>query len=446
MPWLLYSWPKWVTQKVICDQCACWREFESLSHVLFFRILPSYIYSYRLTAHSPNELLPMTHIMRTALYSVFIGLLITAVGCSSTPQELEDAGKPLPLDSFTKRVSFDKQWDRNVGAGQGKLYSRLTLAAMPEGICAASVNGRAACYDNQGDKIWARKLGADISAGAGAGTGQVYVATTDGAVIGLNSDDGAELWRSELLSEILAAPQGAGDRLVVQTAEGRMVGLDSRSGSKVWEYKNDEPLLTLRGTATPVIEDGVVYTGFASGKVVAVDLTTGSLIWDQAVAIASGTAEIERLVDIDASPKLTSDAVYAASFNGNLFAFSKRNGSPLWRFETSTYREVDEGFGHVYLVDEESRIYSINSRDGEQRWEQSALLNRELSAPVVFAGYLLVADNKGYLYALSQVDGSLVGRKRVDGAGVRVPMRVADDQLYIYSNDGKLAAYTLQVR
>ena len=388
----------------------------------------------------------MTHIMRTALYSVFIGLLITAAGCGSTPQELEDAGKPLPLDSFTKRVSFDKQWDRNVGAGQGKLYSRLTLAAMPEGVCAASVNGRAACYDSQGDKIWSRKLGADISAGAGAGAGQVYVATTDGAVIGLNSDDGAELWRSELLSEILAAPQGAGDRLVVQTAEGRMVGLDSRSGSKVWEYKNDEPLLTLRGTATPVIEDGVVYTGFASGKVVALDLATGSLIWDQAAAIASGTAEIERLVDVDASPKLTSDAVYAASFNGNLFAFAKRNGSPLWRFETSTYREVDEGFGHVYLVDEESRIYSINSRDGEQRWEQSALLNRELSAPVVFAGYLLVADNKGYLYALSQVDGSLVGRKRVDGAGVRVPMRVADDQLYIYSNDGKLAAYTLQVR
>ena len=384
--------------------------------------------------------------MRTALYSVFIGLLITAAGCGSTPQELEDAGKPLPLDSFVKRVGFDKQWARNVGAGQGKLYSRLTLATMPEGICAASVNGRAACYDSQGDKIWSRKLDADISAGVGAGAGQVYVATTDGAVIGLNSDDGAELWRSELLSEILAAPQGAGDRLVVQTAEGRMVGLDSRSGFKVWEYKNDEPLLTLRGTATPVVEDGVVYTGFASGKVVALDLATGSLIWDQAVAIASGTAEIERLVDVDASPKLTSDAVYAASFNGNLFAFAKRNGSPLWRFETSTYREVDEGFGHVYLVDEESRIYSINSRDGEQRWEQSALLNRELSAPVVFAGYLLVADNKGYLYALSQVDGSLVGRKRVDGAGVRVPMRVADDQLYIYSNDGKLAAYTLQVR
>ncbi len=55
----------------------------------------------------------------------------------------------------------------------------------------------------------------------------------------------------------------------------------------------------------------------------------------------------------------------------------------------------------------------------------------------------MVADSKGYLHALSQVDGSVVGRTKVDGAGVRVPMRVIDDALYVYSDEGKLATYHL---
>ncbi|RZV52521.1 MAG: outer membrane protein assembly factor BamB, partial [Pseudomonadales bacterium] len=201
---------------------------------------------------------------------------------------------------------------------------------------------------------------------------------------------------------------------------------------------------TLRGTATQVVADGIVYTGFASGKLVAIDLETGSLQWDQLVALASGTAEIEKLVDVDASPHVTEEIVYATSFNGNLFAFARANGRALWRFPSSSYREVDEGFGHVYMADEKGRVYSINARDGEQRWEQSAFVNRELSSPVVFSGYLVIGDDDGYLHVLSQIDGSVVGRARIDGSGVRAPMRVVEDQLIVYSNAGKLAAYTLR--
>ena len=377
-------------------------------------------------------------------------VLVALAGCGSTPQEREEAGKPLALENIDSRVVFQRRWKKEIGAGQGKHYNRLTLATIEQGdgvaVCAASVNGRVACYRESGVKLWSRKLGTALSAGVGVAGQRLLVASSDGEVIALATTNGAELWRVDMRSEVLAAPQGDEQWVVAQTAEGRVVGMQAATGAKVWEYKNDEPLLTLRGTATPVVEQGVVYTGFASGKVVALELETGALLWGQPVAIASGTAEIERLVDVDAAPKVTADSVYAASFNGNLFAFARRDGTPLWRFKTSTYREVAEGFGHVYLVDEDSRIYSVNARDGEQRWENSALLNRELSAPVVFAGYLLVADHDGYVHALSQVDGSLVGRTRVDGAGVRVPMRVVDELLVVYANDGKLAAYDLQAK
>jgi len=45
---------------------------------------------------------------------------------------------------------------------------------------------------------------------------------------------------------------------------------------------------------------------------------------------------------------------------------------------------------------------------------------------------------------MSQIDGTIIGRTKIDGSGVRAPMRVVDNLLYVYSNKGKLAAYTLE--
>lgn len=365
-------------------------------------------------------------------------------GCASTPEEREQAGKPLPLPDIERRVKLDVNWSRDIGKGQGRLYNRFAPGIDEYGVCAASVDGRVACHSLQGKKRWRRKLREQLAAGAGIAGGLVLVATTDGVVIALDGDSGEERWRRDLGGEVLSPPQGDNAVVVAQTADGRLLGLAATDGGKTWEYKNDEPLLTLRGTATPVVADGAVYTGFASGKLVAVDLASGRPLWDQLVALASGTTEVEKLVDVDAAPLVTDELVYATSFNGNLFAFLRDNGRAIWRFKVSSYREVDEGFGHVYLADEKGRVYSINARDGEQRWEQSALVNRELSAPVVFAGYLVVGDDQGYLHVLSQIDGSMIGRAKVDGSGLRAPMRAVGEQLIVYSNAGKLAAYSLR--
>lgn len=365
--------------------------------------------------------------------------------CGSKKDDIEESGKPLPLENIeARKASFKKLWSRSVGNGQGKRYNQLTLGFESGDVFAASVSGRVVRLTKQGKRVWSTKIQDELSAGVGVGSGMALIATRDGIVIALDSESGDELWRKDMRGEVLAAPQAENNRVVVQTYDGRLVGLHRDSGEELWSYITDLPLLTLRGTATPRIIDSIVYTGFANGKVIALDITSGVLVWDKAVALAKGQAEIDRVVDVDASPLVVGNSVYAASFNGNLFAFDRRSGSARWRFETSSYRELAEGFGKVYLVDEKSRMYGLDADDGEQRWEQSALLNRQLGSPVNFNGFLVVADYKGFLHAISQVDGSIVGRTRVDSSGVRVPMRSADQQLYVYSDDGKLAAYRLE--
>ena len=390
--------------------------------------------------------LSMEKLTRTPLTLIVITLAVFALSaCGSKKDDIEESGKPLSLEKVElKKAKFKKLWSRSVGNGQGKRYNQLSLDFDGSDVFAASVNGRVTRYNKSGKKVWSTKIKETLSAGVGVGSGLALVATRDGVLIALASDTGLEKWRKDMRGEVLASPQAWKGRVVVQTYDGRLIGLNRDSGEELWSYVADLPLLTLRGTATPKIVDGIVYTGFANGKVVALDSQTGVLIWDKAVALAKGQAEIDRVVDVDATPLVTGNFVYAASFNGNLFAFDRRRGNARWRFETSTYRELAEGFGKVYLVDEKSRMYGLDADDGAQRWEQSALLNRQLGSPVNFNGFLVVADYKGFLHAISQVNGSIVGRTRVDRAGVRVPMRSVGSQLYVYSDDGKLAAYQLE--
>ena len=56
----------------------------------------------------------------------------------------------------------------------------------------------------------------------------------------------------------------------------------------MWVHTVDVPILTLRGTATPVIENKHVYSAFSDGKLKKLDLESGNLLWEQTVSISRG--------------------------------------------------------------------------------------------------------------------------------------------------------------
>jgi outer membrane protein assembly factor BamB len=55
-----------------------------------------------------------------------------------------------------------------------------------------------------------------------------------------------------------------------------------------------------------------------------------------------------------------------------------------------------------------------------------------------------VADAEGYVHLISSVDGSFVGRKKIDGSGVSSPLLVVGESLIIQANNGSVSAYKIQ--
>ena len=240
---------------------------------------------------------------------LFVSLLLALAACGSNDSK-DDALKPVPLVDFKAQERLKKVWSRNIGDGQGKKFNRLQPALDGEYIYAVDVDGRVYALERQsGKKVWKSRVKATITGGVGAAAGLVVVGSANGDVYALNQYTGELLWQAHVGGEVLSPPATDGDMVVVQTFDGKLVGLNGYSGKEIWRYNSQTPVLSLRGTAAPVIGSGIAFAGFANGRVAAVNVADGAVKWEGRVALPKGDSEIERLVDVDGSPLLTADDV-----------------------------------------------------------------------------------------------------------------------------------------
>ena len=389
----------------------------------------------------------MTHVgalhtmLRWGLVAVLAGLIM-ACGSNDAKDELVE---PAELVKFEPQIKLKKLWSRDIGKGQGKKFNRLQPAIDGDVIYVVDVDGDVLALDrHKGKKIWKTDVDVAISGGVGVGDGLVLMGTESGDLIALNQEDGELLWQVRVSGEILAPPATNGDVVVVQTFNGKLFARNALNGDPLWDYSSQVPILTLRGTSAPVIENSLVFTAFANGKLVAADINSGAIAWEGRVALAQGESEIERVVDIDGQPLVLGNALFAVSYQGRIAAFDPTSGRTMWYQDASSYVGLADGFGNVYYIDADGSVVAADQRTGNIRWSNEELSYRKLSAPATFNNYLAVADYKGYVHILSQVEGEFVARVKLGSKGVQAPILSRGDTIYVYGNKGKLAAYKLR--
>lgn len=374
--------------------------------------------------------------------------IAVVTGCSSSKTR-EDL-LPAQLKDVPQEVSLHKLWSHGVGNGQGEKFNRLQPAVADGVVYVAAVDGTVAGYTlADGNKLWdvEVKPGSDsdnvLSGGVGVGGGLVVVGTSDGQVVALKAADGSEAWRTQVSGEVLSPPAASDAIVVVQTFDGKVFGLDPATGTRRWDYDSSMPALTLRGTSEPRIKGNLVYAGFANGRVSAISADKGMPVWEVRVAVPKGKSEIERIVDVG-GVLLDDNMLYAVSYQGNALALDTVAGAGRWQHEVSSYVQPALSGSGLYVSDSHGKVLALNADDGEVRWENGDLANRQLTGPAALADYVVVGDFEGYLHLLSKSDGHIAGRTKVDSDGLRAPLLEQDGYLIAYANSGDLVVYSLK--
>ena len=378
---------------------------------------------------------------------ILLAVLLIGLGGCSWFGSSSNVEPPAELVDFSPALKVQEVWSRDIGKGPGERYLKLTPAEQGNTLYVSDRRGRVQALDaDNGDERWRTDLDLEVSAGLGLGDDLVVIATLKGQVVALDRKSGKERWRAHVTSEVLAPPAIGDGVVVVQSVDGRVTGFAADTGKRLWLVERNEPALSLRGTSTPVVVADAVLAGFASGKLAALNLRDGRLLWEIPVSEPHGRTEIERLIDVETPVLVTAQALIAAAYQGRIVAVSLENGRLLWSREISTYSALSADADNVYVSDARGVVYALDLRSGATVWKQDKLHGRHLSAPMVTGQAVAVGDFEGYIHWLARDDGRFLARTRIASAAVLAPPLANGTTLYVEAQNGELAAFRLEPR
>jgi outer membrane protein assembly factor BamB len=173
----------------------------------------------------------------------------------------------------------------------------------------------------------------------------------------------------------------------VTTYAGSFVCLDRRTGREKWTtYLKRDPFRYESFYASASTDGQRLYSVARSGKVIALDASSGHVVWTAGVGGLGYT-----------TPAVADGRVLAGGFDGRLRAFRATDGDELW----STW-----------------------------------LGGRILGAPVVIGPYVFVSTLEKRTYALRASDGHIAWRLPLG----RYSPGIATERTYFFSLNGRLIA------
>ena len=319
--------------------------------------------------------------------------------------------EPRKLENISNNKKIITNWDISF-TGENSLGNFIPSFA-GDSIYFADSSGNIKSINSISGSINWKKEVSLLSTGISAGFGILIVADIDGNVIALDQNNGTKLWTSNVKGEVLAPAAVDAKFIIVKTGSGELIALNKDSGEIEWSYRSKLPALTIRGSSSPVIDNNMVYATFDNGRLGVFELESGYPVWDGAISYVSGSSELENLIDSDSSPVIEGGLVFTTSYQGNINIFDIAQKRSVWQSESSSFYSPLLLRGLIILVEANSNLKTFFSKNLEKSWSSNEYLNRSLSNPSSFNGFLLVGDFEGYIHIIDPLNGQTLARKKI---------------------------------
>ncbi len=181
--------------------------------------------------------------------------------------------------------------------------------------------------------------------------------------------------------------------------------LDVKTGKEIWKYSIKATKGKYEGAkATPVVDDGYVYTFSQDGAILCNDAKTGKMIWKKQ-AVKEYGAEMLRW-SLSSSVLIEGDmAVLNACESG--LALNKKTGKVIWKSNPgkgnyATPVSFDIGEEKVLAIYGQKHLFAISAKTGNVKWSfpWKSQYNIIAADPVIVGQQIFISTGYGYGCAL----------------------------------------------
>lgn len=351
-----------------------------------------------------------------------------------------------------------KLWEVRVGTG-GEIGSRVVMSPIvAEGkVFAMDTDVRVAAFDARSGKgIWRTDLAVSVEkpqVGFGGGLayadGKVYAATGFGDVFALDPKDGSVVWRQKLGEAFRTAPTVGDGRIYVTSFNNQLFVLDQKDGHVLWNYRAIAEGAHILAETSPAVAGDSMVAPFSSGELIAFLVDNGQVTWQDSLTRTGRLSAISTMNDIAGSPVIDHGQVFAVSHSGRMVAIDLRSGQRIWSNEIASIETPWVAGDFIYQLTTEGQLVCVYRRDGSIKWIRQLKAYNDpktrknpivWSGPVMIGGVLMVASSKRLAVLVNPHDGTVLKGIRLPDKVYTAPI-IANDIVYVYTNDGHLIAY-----
>ena len=383
------------------------------------------------------------------------------------PQPGGNAAKTM--GHVTIGTALARAW--SIDAGQGN-KSRIRLASSPVAgggrIYVIDTTGMMRAFDTKdGHFIWRKQVGkatggmsiwsgeytgnsgAMFGGGVSFDNGRVYATNGVGDAGAFDAATGEQLWLVRPGGPLRGSPSVANDNVYVVTQDNQLFALDPADGKVRWQQAGSLELAGVLGIAAPAAAQGTVVAGYSSGELTAYRYENGRVLWQDVLARTSISTVVGTLSDIDADPVIDNGRVFAIGAGGRMVALELNTGQRVWEINVGGISTPWVAGEWIFVVTDTGQLMCISRANGHIRWLSQLRRYRDQddkkgpvfwTGPILAGERLILADSIGELVNVSVKDGSVLSIAKT-GEDLTLAPIVADNTLFILSNDGRLSAW-----
>jgi outer membrane protein assembly factor BamB len=237
--------------------------------------------------------------------------------------------------------------------------------------------------------------------------------------------------------------------VILPSDESDLYAFDCRNGNVKWIF-NGAPI-----TATPIIQDSIVYVGSTNGRLYAIRISDGSVKWRTAATTNAGTFLANALIkngvvyigdyrgrchaynvsdgsakwtydilgpytNVNSTPILNGNSIYFASYDGKIYALDAATGAYKWN-TVSTGNPIESGMALVnntIYVGALPRVYAFDANTGNTKWiTTTPTFTQYISSPTIADNTVFIGGGDVIMYAYKTTDGSILWTKLLTPAG-----------------------------
>ena len=237
-----------------------------------------------------------------------------------------------------------------------------------------------------GKQHWSFTCQGQVNSSPNYHAGHVLFGSYDGFVYCLKAADGSLVWKYETGGYVHGAVGIGAEHALVVGCDEYLHAIRRKDG----QVARKLPLGSVSG-ASPVVEQGLAYTGTYDGQVLAFDWQAGKKLWT--------FDDPDRDLPVLSSAALTKDSVIVGSRDRRIRCLDRKDGKLRWEFVTKA--RVDSSpvvvNDRVFCGSSDGNLYALSVQDGHElcKFEAGAPLT---ASPAVAAGCLVIGSEDGVLY------------------------------------------------